>query len=304
MANITNIGLSATKVTKVGNNKMDYFPRSAVITAISLLGILILSDMVFAQPSPTIEHSFDNPTNFANGNSPDVYPTQTIELLPSTSVDVVIPDFRATILSDGSVTISGSGSAAVGKPTSGFDFEVDLKTGLYKTRSLDPDEIAALVPKTRPLRQSEVGRNSDNITSLAIVPGYWSGRVRLQTKDPVLIVLAETTTQLTWYTYSSGSVVWTSYSDACWAANPSSLGTHWYNSYCAYGGPWYSGSTNVCNDNSGNYYNWDFGVSSWRTDASHFVQLCGRNDAYFNYWWSHTDSGEGSWLIFGSILLN
>lgn len=230
-----------------------------------------------------------------------------LDLRPLPGAEVVVPGFKAFFLSDGSVTISGKGRARAGAPASGFDFEVDLASGTYTTRRLDPSEIG----ERRPLQEAfgenrqpgRPGEQPQKITA-AILPGTWWGRVRVQTRDPLLVVLTETTTELTWTVDSGGTVSWNSYGDGCWAANPSSLGTHWFVSSCQLGGPWYPSATRVCNDNRGYYYNWDFEDENLRTNVSQWSWMCGRNDALYDFNWSHNDSGEFSLLIYGSVVLN
>jgi len=137
----------------------------------------------------------------------------------------------------------------------------------------------------------------------AIIPGTYTGRVRVQTKDPVFVVLTETMTQLTWTVSSSGAVTGAQpSSDSCWSANPSSLGTHWFVSSCSYGAL-YTSAGRVCNDNQGGYYNYDFGDDNVITTVSQYVYVCGRNDAFYDYSWSHNDGGEFALLIYGSVVL-
>ncbi|HKI00950.1 MAG TPA: hypothetical protein VKK31_03120 [Thermoanaerobaculia bacterium] len=109
--------------------------------------------------------------------------------------------------------------------------------------------------------------------------------------------------RLSWTVSSGGTVTGAQpSSDSCWAANPSSLGTHWFVSYCL-NGALYVSSGRVCNDNRGDYYNYDFGFGSQITTASQYVYACGRNDALYDYNWSHNDGGEGAILIYGSVVL-
>jgi hypothetical protein len=60
----------------------------------------------------------------------------------------------------------------------------------------------------------------------------------------------------------------------------------------------------ACNANNGRYYNWDFWSNTQITEVAQTAQLCGRQDAYYDYWWSHNDAGEAAYLIFGSVFLN
>lgn len=224
-----------------------------------------------------------------------------LKLQPQAKAEVIVPEFKAVFLSDGSVTVTGKGRARADAPPQGFDFEIDLARGTYATRRLDQQEIEER-DRLQGLPREEQGERPLEPVIKAITPGTWFGRVRVQTKDPVFVVLTETLSSLTWTVSSSGTVTGVSPStDSCWAANPSSLGTHWFTSSCAYGGLYVS-SGRVCNDNTGGYYNYDFGDDDDITTVSQYVYLCGRNDAFYDYNFTHNDGGEGALLIYGSVV--
>lgn len=255
-----------------------------------------------------------------------------IQLQPLLDTDVLIPDMKAEFLSEGSVTISGSGIYEVDGPPLAYQFEVDLVKGTYTTRLLDPSQLEKQVPQKRrfknrapldvgPLAQFDVnpsvipaswvydGSNPFPLgylrREIAHRPGRWWGSVSVFTRDPPQLILTQTYSKLDWTVYSNGTVNWNYYDDSCWAANPSSVGTHWFVRSCWYGSVWRTnGNTQVCHNHDGSYYNYDFGNPGLRTDVYQWTQICGRNDGYFNYWWNHTDSGEYSSLIYGFIVLN
>lgn len=228
-----------------------------------------------------------------------------LQALPE--AEVLIPNFRAVFHSDGSVTVQGAGIARVGAPTSGFAYSVDPVQGTYTTRLLGADELEEREPlltfsgeNRRPVSAGE----GSPAPLTKVSPGTWWGRVRVQTKDPALIVLTETKAELTWTVAANGNVAWKAYSDGCWAANPSALGTHWSVTACANAGTWSPSATRTCNDHSGSYRNFDFLDTTQATNVSQSAWLCGRNDAMFDYNWSHTDSGEAAFLIGGSVVIN
>jgi len=229
-----------------------------------------------------------------------------MKLRPQQNSEVIVPEFKALFLSDGSVTLSGKGNAKAGEPVQGFDFEVDLSRGTYSTQRINQAEIERRdLLEGRPRETEQINRSQTppNPDLKAITPGYYTARVRVQTKDPAFIVLTETMTRVSWTVSSSGTVTGAQpSSDSCWAANPSSLNTHWYVSYCL-NGALYVSAGRVCNDNQGEYYNYDFGFDSDITTASQYVYACGRNDATYDYNWSHNDGGEGAILIYGSVVL-
>jgi hypothetical protein len=231
---------------------------------------------------------------------PEVKVERSVKLQPKPDAEVILPELKALFLSDGSVTLSGKGTAVAGAPAQGFDFEVDLAHGTYTTRQLDQFEIEER-DRLQGRLPSEEEKPEPSIK--AITPGNYTARVRVQTKDPVFIVLTETMTRLSWTVSSTGTVTGVQpSSDSCWAANPSSLGTHWFVSYCL-NGALYTSAGRVCNDNRGDYYNYDFGFDDQITTASQYVYICGRNDAIYDYNWSHNDGGESALLIYGSVVL-
>lgn len=263
----------------------------------SSLAVLLL---LLAVPSSAAEPDRER------GARREIRVERVVTLRPLPGAEVVLPEVKAFHLSDGSVTIAGKGRARVGAPVQGFDYEVDLVRGTYTTRRLDPAEIAERQPLVESFGENRQplppAGDLDRIAA-AVLPGTWYGRVRVQTKDPVFVVLTETTAELTWTVASAGTVAWNSYGDGCWSANPSSLGTHWFVSSCQGGAPWSPSSTRACNDNQGGYYNWDFGDANQSTTVSQWASLCGRNDAFYDYNWSHNDGGEYALLIYGSVLL-
>ena len=246
-------------------------------------------------------------SSFASAAEPDreratqlrVKVQEVVKLQPEPQSEVLVPDFKAYFLSDGSVTISGKASVRAGAPAQGFDFEVDLENRTYKTRRLDSSELeerdrsGQTLPQLPPLGEQPLQK--------AIRPGDWRGRVRVQTKDPVFVVLTETMTGVTWRVSTAGAVTALSSEDNCWAANPSSLGTHWYVDFCLYGAP-YLNSGRACNANRGDYYNYDYLVPSWETTVVQTAYICGRNDGFYDVTWTHNDAGEDSLLIYGSVI--
>lgn len=266
-----------------------------LVPAASLAFLLLASA---GSAGPTAKSGLERPAEL------EVRVEQIVKLRPQADAEVVIPDFRAIFLSDGSVSIRAKGTADANAEPQGYDFEVDLVNGTYTTRRLDRQEIAE-----RDLLQQELlkdqlsGEEPLESTTKAITPGTWFARARVQTKDPVNVLLAETMTSLTWTVSSTGTVTGVSPStDRCWAANPSSLGTHWSVSSCSYGALYVSAGR-VCNDNTGNYINYDFGLPAYSTTASHYVYVCGRNDATYNYDYTANHGGEFYFLLTGTLIL-
>jgi hypothetical protein len=266
-----------------------------LVPAASLALLLIASATSVAQSAP------------ARPSELEVRVQRVVQLQPQARAEVVIPNFKAVFLSDGSVSLRGKGTAIAGAEPQGFDFEVDLASGTYTTRKLDRKEIEERDRLEKgDLKDDQSGEALRGIVEQAIIPGTYRAGARVQTRDPVFILLAETMTNLTWTVSSTGTVTGVTGSfDRCWAANPSSLGTHWYTQYCK-NGALYLSLGRVCNDNAGNYINYDFPPlfpTPASTTASHTVYVCGRNDATYNYDWSANHGGEASYLLTGSVVL-
>jgi hypothetical protein len=237
---------------------------------------------------------------------------RSVDLQPSPDAEVVFPKIKLAYNDDGTVVLSGRGTAKAGVGPAGFDYSVDKKTGVYSTKRLSVDRMQKLLSESQDPRAKKLsgtpgvpvrphGPESQNGVTAAVAPGEYAVYLTVVAKDPVFIELARTTTALQWYVYPVGSVSWTAYDDSCWCNPESIINTHWYTSYCVYGAPWYEGSSLVCNYNEAEYYNWDFVFDSLSTYVAQVVLACGRNDAYFEYGWDHQDGGEGSSLINGTV---
>ena len=75
-------------------------------------------------------------------DNPDRKVVKKIKLKPRKGTEVVLPDFTATVYDDDSVSLSASGTYAVDAPSLAYNFEVDIKTGTYKTIRIDPSQEA------------------------------------------------------------------------------------------------------------------------------------------------------------------
>lgn len=242
-------------------------------------------------------------------------PIRSVELQPSPDAEVILSGIKLTYNDDGSVVLSGHGTAKANAGPGGFDYLVDKRTGVYSTKRMGADRIGKLLSESKnPQTKKLSGRlgalaspaspsdpeNLNSIKSL-VSPGFYSVYMTVVAKDPPRWELTQTGTDLSWYAYASGGVSWTEYNDRCWATTSSPIDTHWFVSHCAHGAPWYEDSAYVCNYNEGEYYNWDLLDDSQATYVAQSVVVCGRNDAYFDYSWDHQDGGEAAFLIDGSV---
>lgn len=241
-------------------------------------------------------------------NSPKQQVVEVIRLQPGADAEVILEDVEVKILSDGSIALSANGTYEVGEPTLAYDIVVDLERSTYTTSLVPLDELELHTPQ-KGISGENPDPNSDLKSgfrnAMFVSPGTYWAKIRVQTLDPVFIVVAETTNYLKWQVYGSGTVSWLSYTDGCWGANPSPLGTNWFVTSCSSASPYYAASnTKVYNAAFGNYQNWDFGNNSVDTNVSHWSLLGGQNNSSYTYSWSASDWGEGSGLLWSRIILN
>jgi len=125
--------------------------------------------------------------------------------------------------------------------------------------------------------------------------------VQAITDDLAGFDLCKTTLGLTWYNPSYLTI-------NAWAANPSTLGTHWYVNSYSKSGPYYVFNipyNQWVTTGSGyaSYYNYDFADDSLRTDVSHSIWIDGFNNGTTNWNVSWTRSGEYWWLLDLDVVL-
>jgi hypothetical protein len=129
--------------------------------------------------------------------------------------------------------------------------------------------------------------------------GSWS--LSISTIDPVYEALTTTTANGSWGVTGSYSCHWYyNGNGSCSAANPSSINTHWYTSGCQQTGPT-SSFQNFNIQESGHYYNWDFGSNALITNVDQSVQITLLPDQGVSIGFSHQDSGEYSSFLGGYV---
>jgi hypothetical protein len=220
---------------------------------------------------------------------------KTVKLKPHPKAEVIIPDFNLIYLLDGSVNLSGSGSGNVDSSFEGYDFEIDPKEATYMTRRLSEAEIRGR------LEESIGSEGLEPITEEYYEPGPYRVHAYVQTKDPVSIVLTETSTKLEWSVSSTGSIVYRWAGDRCWHNAYTEAGTTWYTDYCDYGDLWWATDRSLCNDTEGWYYNYDYMYDHLITNAYGQVFICGQNDGNYRTGYKVSFSGEDSGLLRGSF---
>lgn len=211
---------------------------------------------------------------------------------------MILESVTIKIAPDKTITIEATGEPMPDMPEFAYDISIDISNNTYTTTLVDMSEVNIL-----PSEEGEPEKNLGNIKNqqyslvpLAISPGTYQATIRVQTLDPVYIVLAQTTNYLKWTVSSNGSVQWNAYTDGCLGYTTPI--THWYVSACSSSAPYYSGGV-AYNAASGTYYNWDWGNPNLSTNAYHSITVGGKNDGHCTYSWSHSDWGEDANLTWG-----
>jgi len=223
-------------------------------------------------------------------------------LSPDTTSELILDSVTSNTATDGSITIEVNGGHIDGKPEFAYNFNVDLAKNTYKTKFVDVNQVKGLpsqLIKSGENLSPDQGYAPDNVQPLAIVPGTYEARIRVQTRDPVTIPLNQTEDYLKWIVYSNGSVNWVSYTDGC-AGYTTILGTHWYTDWCLFASPFINGGL-VYNNSGGQYYNWDWHNPNIATYSSHSISLGGNNSGHCTYSWGHSRWGEDYLLIYGVV---
>lgn len=171
------------------------------------------------------------------------------------------------------VTTLGVSQADRGKT---YDITIDPSTNEYEVKeSLDFSQAPAVSPM------------ATNYT-------YKIGAT-YTTNDPILVALNQSRHELTWG--GNDSDAWKiSRNATAWAANPSSLGTHWYIVKNEYEGH-VDGGKYINSSSYHSYYNTDFGANDKRTDVWHRINIRGNHNGYAEVTAEKGASGEGSSLL-------
>lgn len=255
----------------------------------------------FAQAS-TRGHQLQDPLvvgrAFLHRPSADV--VSTVALTPDSRNTDVFPALELDTLADGRRIIRGVSISQKGLEERLIFFEVDPSAATYRTYR--PEDAPDVGPRELARHRAEATRRKIRIRCNCPQDpcnGSWTATVT--TYDPAFVGLTETTADGSWLKVSISETkcrLMDAGTGGCWAANPSSLGTHWFQSSCAF---FDARTFGVDYNSTGSYYNWDFGLDSLRTDVTQSVRIRLEHSIGVVASFSHTDSGEWSYLIYGSF---
>ena len=142
----------------------------------------------------------------AQENVEEVIQFQPIETIQDNVFDEVLV---TTI--DGEEHVIVSGNSKAGGEIDAYEISFDRQDNTYSVVEKEPTELA-----------------TNTLSALAATIAH-TGWVKAITDDPVGVDLCSTKLTLSWYDYGS-TIGYQSRNLTRWAANPSSLGTHWYSS--------------------------------------------------------------------------
>lgn len=201
---------------------------------------------------------------------------EVIQFQPETIQDNVFDEVLVTTI-DGEEHVIVSGNSKAGGEIDAYEISLDRQDNTYSVVEKEPTELA-----------------TNTLSALAATTSH-TGWVKAITDDPVGVDLCSTKLTLSWYDYGS-TIGYQSRNLTRWAANPSSLGTHWYSS----GGTLVdyslnSGKTVLTQRGYGYFYNYDFLDDDKITNVNHDITIKAQNDGTYDYVVDWTRSGE-SWI--------
>ncbi len=231
----------------------------------------------------------------AQAAGPDQQKIDCTELRLELGSEVTAPEFEVVLQSNG-VTFRGTSYVPAGTTPKGFEWAVDPQKCTYRTKRLTNSSGATMKGNERTVTVPLVGAGISAATG-----NYYAG-YKVVSLDPPGYWLAATTNRLYWTTYSDGTVQWYQYTKGC-TGYTTPLNTHWYNSGCSYGAPYYSSNHQILYSYvTGTYYNYDFMDPNQRTDATHYSWITAYNNGSWSPTWSATHSGEYWWLLRGQYV--
>lgn len=227
---------------------------------------------------------------------------QTFELVANNDSEKVFKKMEITVDgNDYKIRLKGQKDA---KGVEGYSVKIDIDKQEYTVKKLNTEQLQkylSLEGESLTPKDTEKILNDQNAEIMSNTS--WI-QVRAITDDPVGEDLVWTTHRLTW-NHNGSFVTKNSRTGNCTAAFPSKFGTHWYTDRCEwtqydiihYG---YAVASNIEAD----YYNYDFGDNSLRTDVSHGIYIEGLQNGSSNYDVTWSRSGEFSLLLDLDIVID
>lgn len=255
---------------------------------IATVGMVVISNLSYAQPF-----------NFS------------LELKPSPSSQVIIPNLRANVTQNSVEFILPVGGGGDQSYTTAIHLSANLQDGTYTAVPFSASERRELNERLRDHKQylRDLSRQT-SFVNIAAAPGegeecdpYEGAAVLYEiiSDDIVGIDLARSRLTSIWYSNDCDAYLFDRDTKA-WAANPTEMfgqeWTHWYvGNESSTWSPFFLPLNWVTSTFSADYYNWDFMIDTYQTRADHSIYL----DMFPNRTYSVTPvvshSGEFSTFI-------
>jgi hypothetical protein len=195
------------------------------------------------------------------------------EFKPHKSQDDVFDKVIVATTDEGKEHVIVTGTGTVGGEIEAYEVKLNKEENTYSVEEREPTE--------------------QNMFTMASTS--YTGWVKAITDDPVGVDLCSTKLTLSWYDYGS-TIGYKSRDLSTWAANPSSLGTHWYvigstlDNYSLN-----SSKTQLTQKGYGYYRNYDFLDDDEETRVTHIISITAKNDGTYSYVVDWERWGE-SWI--------
>lgn len=271
--------------------------------SLSIIGLVVIF-LAITTPGFGAGTNIDELTPLPDGD------LRTMVLQQDPSSDISLEIVQVIQLTDGKLIFSITGGPIENLITFAYDIDFDLEQGTYKT-TMVPLKDALINPSQVEENDEYQGSSIDeqiilqqsSVSPLAIAPGIYSAEVKLQSKDPALLTLAQTRNYLRWEVFANGSVQWKAITEQCTGyTTPPPFNTHWYVASCPHDNPYYSGGI-VYNEHAGAYENSDWGDPNVYTYSSHWIKIGGKNDGHCTYQTTYLDWGEDASLLWGKRIV-
>ncbi|EOR20828.1 hypothetical protein KGR20_21350 [Cytobacillus oceanisediminis] len=199
--------------------------------------------------------------------------TQILE--PKTSGDEVFQEVKYTVEGEDE-HIYISGNKKVSEDAEAYKVILNKDEGTYE------------------VEEKEVTESESPVFSTLATTSH-TAWVKAITDDPVGVDLATTKVTLSWYDYGS-TIGYKSKALSVWSANPSSLGTHWYNDSKSISTPVQSSTkADLKVVGKAAFHNYDFLDNDKITNIRHVVEIVAKNNGTYDYFVDWVRSGE-SWI--------
>lgn len=287
-------------IARVGQRRANPAPRSARIFVVRkpaprLLSFVLLLGLVVALGSPVVQAGLPD---YTREPAPSAVVVRRVSLIPDSSA----ADTRATAAiefiqyANGAIEIAGSVTYDGDGPPLVIEYDLEHKT--YGFRSPTADE--GLPGPAAPSGDSASAPAPDQLATITK-----SARARVVVRDPVNIVVNETTNGLQWYIYDNGTVGAKSHTDNCYANPKTPINTVWFTKFCDQQASILSSDRkSILNKGQGNYENWNWidpNIGTWSYTT---VNLLGFVSGSYTSAWNCTLNGENGSFLKCQIYLN